>query len=71
MIVWSEAKRAQDKGYFIRAAIEMYEGWWNDKTSTGITILVQISSSLKCQGYMIFSILSFPQSFTKAVYTFS
>lgn len=26
MIVWSEAKRAQDKGYFIRAAIEMYEG---------------------------------------------
>lgn len=48
MIVWSEAKRAQDKGYFIRAAIEMYEGWWNDKTSTGITILVQISSTLKC-----------------------
>ncbi|XP_050726750.1 phosphomevalonate kinase-like isoform X2 [Eriocheir sinensis] len=26
MIVWSEAKRAIDKGYFIRAAIEMFEG---------------------------------------------
>ncbi|XP_071525936.1 phosphomevalonate kinase [Panulirus ornatus] len=26
MIAWSEAKRAQDKGYFIRAAIDMYEG---------------------------------------------
>ncbi|KAG0715107.1 Phosphomevalonate kinase [Chionoecetes opilio] len=26
MITWSEAKRVQDKGYFIRAAIEMYEG---------------------------------------------
>ncbi|XP_042871968.1 phosphomevalonate kinase-like [Penaeus japonicus] len=26
MIEWSEAKRAQDSGFFIRAAIEMYEG---------------------------------------------
>lgn len=26
MITWSEAKRAQDKGYFIREAIKMYEG---------------------------------------------
>lgn len=26
MITWSEAKRAQDNGYFIRAAIEMYNG---------------------------------------------
>ena len=26
MIEWSEAKRAEDAGYFIRSAIEMYEG---------------------------------------------
>ncbi|XP_063592251.1 phosphomevalonate kinase-like [Penaeus indicus] len=26
MIEWSEAKRAEDSGFFIRAAIEMYEG---------------------------------------------
>ncbi|XP_045615162.1 phosphomevalonate kinase isoform X2 [Procambarus clarkii] len=26
MIAWSEAKRAQDKGFFIKAAIDMFEG---------------------------------------------
>lgn len=34
MITWSEAKRAQDKGYFIREAIKMYEGQLSSERGT-------------------------------------
>uniref|UniRef100_A0A0P4W935 Phosphomevalonate kinase n=1 Tax=Scylla olivacea TaxID=85551 RepID=A0A0P4W935_SCYOL len=45
MITWSEAKRAQDKGYFIREAIKMFEGLcgamnlvWSCKKTYGLKI---------------------------------
>ncbi|CAL4122726.1 unnamed protein product, partial [Meganyctiphanes norvegica] len=56
MITWSEAKRAQDAGYFIRAAIEMYNG---ESYPIWIVSDMRRRSDLKW----------FKDNFNKAVYT--